>query len=100
MTVNGARALTGNRGAPKAGAAGAGSGNGDYVYDVVVSPRHGRFRRWHGRVVTTTPAGERHHWPTRSARTRHQLIAELWEQATLDIQWRTGGGAVRLVELE
>jgi hypothetical protein len=35
-----------------------------------------------------------------SARSRHDLVAKLWEEATLDIRWRTGDGTIELVEVE
>lgn len=69
-----------------------------YQYDVVLGRRAGPPWRWHGRVVTTSPDGERHYWRPRSSMSRHRLLAALWEEAMLDIQWRTGHGAVRVIE--
>jgi hypothetical protein len=69
-----------------------------YQYEVVLRRPTGPWGRWKGRVVMTSPTGERHYWPPRSARSRHRLITALWEEAVRDIQWRTRRGSVRLVE--
>jgi hypothetical protein len=69
-----------------------------YTYHVQVHARSGLLRRWHGRVVMINPNGRRHHWQWRSARSREQLIALLWEETMRDIQWRTGGSSVEIID--
>jgi hypothetical protein len=76
------------------------SDDGGYRYDVMLWRPRGRLGRWQGRVVTTSPAGERHYWPSTSARRQDQLLAVLWQQAMFDIQWRTGGGRVHVMEVD
>ena len=76
------------------------SDDGRYRYDVMLWRPRGRLGRWQGRVVTTSPAGERHYWPSTSARRHDQLLAVLWQQAIFDIQWRTGGGRVQVIEVD
>jgi hypothetical protein len=72
-----------------------------YTYQVHVQPRPGGvLRRWRGRVVTVDSAGRRHHWRWRTARSRQKLVHALWEEAMRDIQWRTGGSSVQIVEVE
>ena len=71
-----------------------------YTYQVHVRARPGKLRRWRGRVITVDGQGRRHHWPWRSARSRQKLVSTLWEEAMRDIQWRTGGSSVQIVEVE
>ena len=71
-----------------------------YTYQVHVRAKTGMLRRWRGRVITVHGAGRRHHWPWRSARSRQKLVSTLWEEAMRDIQWRTGGSSVQIVEVE
>jgi hypothetical protein len=69
-----------------------------YTYHVQVYPRSGVLRRWRGRVVMINPHGRRHHWRWRTARSREQLVALLWEETMRDIQWRTGGSSVEIID--
>ena len=77
----------------------AGDSNPRYVYEVWLYKPSGHFRRWRGRVVMINPSGERHYWPWRTARSRDRALKTLWDETMLDIQWRTGSGAVHVLEL-
>jgi hypothetical protein len=69
-----------------------------YSYQVQVHPRSGVLRRWRGRVVTTDAQGRRRHWRWQHGFSKTRLMANLWEETMRDIQWRTGGHAVEVVE--
>jgi hypothetical protein len=75
------------------------SAAGSYTYQVHLQRRTGPLRRWRGRVVTVDGNGRRRHWPWRSARSREKLVGVLWEETMRDIQWRTGGASVKIVEV-
>jgi hypothetical protein len=75
------------------------SAAGSYTYQVHLHHPSGMLRRWRGRVVTVDGSGRRRHWPWRSARSREKLVGVLWEETMRDIQWRTGGASVQIVEV-
>jgi hypothetical protein len=75
------------------------SAAGSYIYQVRLHQPSGLLRRWRGRVVTLDSNGRSRYWPWRSARSRERLVGILWDEAMRDIQWRTGGASVQVLEV-
>ena len=94
-----ATALGGGSTAGKSGDPAVVSAAGSYIYQVRLHPPSGVLRRWRGRVVTVDGSGRSRYWPWRSARSRERLVGVLWDEAMRDIQWRTGGASVQILEV-